>query len=557
MLVRNEDGARRFEPPMSPAFAVGLLVALALPLYFLRLGGPALVDPDEPYYAVPALEMLKAGRWSVPLLHGQPWFDKPILFYWVVLAAYKAFGVSAWAARLGSALAGLGGAVALATLSPARWRRNGAHVLAAIVLATSLEYAFLSRSAVTDMTLTLFMTLGFLAVARYLESGGAWAAASAGAAFGLATLTKGPIGAVIPAIALLGYGLAARRREHLSVKAIGAAAGGFVAMAAPWYGYMLVAHRELVVDVFLGQENLGRFVNPEHRQVPLFYVAVLAAGLLPWSAALPAALTDAIRAVGRGDDRAPASPGPMFALAWFGGVVGVFSLSASKLMTYVLPAFPPAAFLIADYWCRAVPWSSTGERLPRGPRIVAWSGAAILLAVAAGLLVFARGGRYADLGPGLQALAAVLAAAAIAAAVTVRSSRLAGFVAAQVASTIAVVLVVVVFAWPRFESWISTQEFVSRLSAEGFADQVAGAYRVHDLSLDFYMGRSLSRENDPAELARRVRDDPGRLWVLRTADVGGIMALLPLDVAPVLTVTRCTLARLSPGRARSGRKEGS
>src|SRR4029453_9723353 len=128
---------------------------------------------------------------------GQPWFDKPVLFYWMILAAYKTFGVSEWAARLGSALAGLGGAVALATLAPRGLRRGGAHVLAAVVLATSLEYAFLSRSAVTDMTLTLFLTLGFLAFARHLETGGKLWAAWAGAAFGLAALTKGPVGAIV------------------------------------------------------------------------------------------------------------------------------------------------------------------------------------------------------------------------------------------------------------------------------------------------------------------------------------------------------------------------
>src|SRR5262245_50376725 len=152
--------------------AVGLLVALAIPLFFVKLGGAGLVDPDEPYYAVPALEMLRSGSWLVPVFRGQPWFDKPIFFYWIVLLAFKVFGVTEWAARLGSALSGLGGVVALATLAPRGWRHRGAHVLAAVVLATSLEYAFLSRAAVTDMTLTLALTLGFLAVARSLESGG-------------------------------------------------------------------------------------------------------------------------------------------------------------------------------------------------------------------------------------------------------------------------------------------------------------------------------------------------------------------------------------------------
>jgi 4-amino-4-deoxy-L-arabinose transferase-like glycosyltransferase len=287
MWLRRADRDGRFDFPTSPTAAAGLIVALAIPLFFVKLGAGALVDPDEPYYAVPALEMLKSNTWAVPLFRGQPWFDKPVLFYWMVLAAFKTFGVSEWAARLGSALAGLGGALAVGTLAPAGWRRNGAHVMAAVVLATSLEYAMLSRSAVTDMTLTLFLTLGFLAVARHLETRSVPFAIAAGAAFGLATLTKGPVGAIIPAIAVFGYGLVTRRRELWAPRAFAAALTGFAATAIPWYAYMVVAHRDLVLKVFLGEENLGRFVNPEHRQFPLFYVAVLAAGLLPWSAALP------------------------------------------------------------------------------------------------------------------------------------------------------------------------------------------------------------------------------------------------------------------------------
>jgi predicted membrane-bound mannosyltransferase len=84
---------------VSPGRAALVVAAIALPLFFVKLGSASLVDPDEPYYAVPALEMLKSGTWSVTLFHGQPWFDKPILFYWAVLAAFKTFGVTEWSAR--------------------------------------------------------------------------------------------------------------------------------------------------------------------------------------------------------------------------------------------------------------------------------------------------------------------------------------------------------------------------------------------------------------------------------------------------------------------------
>src|SRR5438045_9459701 len=118
-----------------------LLGAVCFATIFAGLGRVPLVDPDEPYYAVPAREMLEQGTWAVPIFQGKPWFDKPIFFYWVVLCAYKVLGVSALSARLGSAVAAAIGVAAVYLLA----RRSGlgprGALGAGLVLATSLEYA--------------------------------------------------------------------------------------------------------------------------------------------------------------------------------------------------------------------------------------------------------------------------------------------------------------------------------------------------------------------------------------------------------------------------------
>jgi 4-amino-4-deoxy-L-arabinose transferase-like glycosyltransferase len=536
----------REERTIAPAAAIGLLVALAIPLFFVKLGAAALVDPDEPYYAVPALEMLKSGTWAVTVFHGQPWFDKPILFYWAVLAAFKTFGATEWAARVASALCGLGGAIAVATLAPRAWRARGAHVLAAVVLATSLEYAFLSRAAVTDMMLTFFLTIGFLATARWLESERiAWAVA-AGAAFGLATLTKGPVGVLVPAIGLAGYGLAMRRRELLSPKPVMAAVAGFVVTAVPWYAYMLVAHRDLVLKVFLGEENLGRFVNPEHRQFPGFYLVVLALGLLPWSAALPAGLLRAWRAMRRREEGEGTSPGLVYAGFWFAAVLGLFSLSASKLLTYVLPAFPPAAFLIAAYWSEALAARPADTRLPGGARAAAWAGGAMAALAGVGLVVVARQPKFSDVGPAVYPIAAVIVVAAVLAAVAAWRGQLVRFAAAQAGVTVVIVLTFVTIAWPRLEEVESTKSLIARLRADGLADHVVAAYRVPDVSLDFYLGRTLPRETDEAKLAARVAESPGALWVLRAEEVDGLAARQGFQVERVDVRSRRWVVRLAP-----------
>jgi hypothetical protein len=186
---------------------------------------------------------------------------------------------------------------------------------------------------------------------------------------------------------------------------------------------------------------------------------------------------------------------------------------------------------------------------------VAFVGAAVSAAAAVAMVILAERGRFVDAGWPVYALAAILAGAAVAAIVAVTVGRLAAFAAVQAASTMAVVLVFVTFAWPGLEASESTKPLVARLKAGGLTDQLAGAYRVPDVSLDFYLGRTLLRETDARELERRVAADPDRLWVVRANEVGGIAAHLPLRVEPVMTVSRRSVVRLSSGSPGGGRKD--
>ncbi|HEX8290355.1 MAG TPA: phospholipid carrier-dependent glycosyltransferase, partial [Pyrinomonadaceae bacterium] len=75
--------------------------------YFYGLGAVPLLGPDEPRYAQVAREMYERGGWVTPTLGGQTWFEKPALLYWLMEAGYGLFGVTEFAARAGSALAGV------------------------------------------------------------------------------------------------------------------------------------------------------------------------------------------------------------------------------------------------------------------------------------------------------------------------------------------------------------------------------------------------------------------------------------------------------------------
>src|SRR5207247_2362940 len=94
------------EPTRGSWLDLLLVIVVAALLFFGRLGAP-LLEPEEARYAEVPRQMLLAGDWVVPTLHGQLYLDKPPLLYWAVMISYSLFGVHDWAARLVPALAGL------------------------------------------------------------------------------------------------------------------------------------------------------------------------------------------------------------------------------------------------------------------------------------------------------------------------------------------------------------------------------------------------------------------------------------------------------------------
>jgi len=553
------------EPLQAPSTKakIAVLVALAALLFIVGLGSVPLLEPDEPYYAVPAREMLESGSWQVPIFHGRPWFDKPILFYWMILGAYRLLGVSEFAARIGSALAALVAVLAVylagrrsAVVGGRSRLDERAAFVAALILATNLEYVLMARAAVTDMTLTASLTLGMLAAARYLGSGRSSSAFLAGLAFGLAILTKGPVGLLLPGVALLAYATLLRRGDLLRPSALAAGAAGVLLIASPWYLYMLFAHRDLLITTFIGEGNLGRFLSPEHVWFPGYYLAVLAFGLLPWSGGLPASLVSALgSARGSGEEGSRGSsgergagrpPGPLYELCWFGSVLLVFSLSASKLASYILPAFPPAAMLLGRYWHARLASGSSAHH-GRGPRSAAWVGVVLAGAIAAALAHAGSSEKLKAAGPAAAATGAVLLAGSLVAVVMVRRGSLAGLCAVQSGTCVAVVLLLLCLAVPRLEPLVSARPLVRDLERRGLAGEVLGIYRrSEEFGLDYYLGRSMTRIKKLEELRRQVAESPGGIWILRTGDLDTIAGDPSLAATEVAHGPELSAARLTP-----------
>ncbi|WP_245754986.1 ArnT family glycosyltransferase [Pelosinus propionicus] len=332
---------------------------------FSYLGFHPLLDPDEPVYAETAREMLQFHDFISPRIYGEFWYDKPPMYYWLVAVAFKIFGTGEFAARFPSAFFAVGGSL-LAYLSGRKLFNERAGFLGALVLATSLEYFYLGNAAVTDMTLTFFLMaalLSFLHRKYYLLYGFA----------ALAVVTKGPVAiffcAVIIGLHLITTG---SLKTVKSMKLISGAAL-FAVIALPWYVAMYFIHGMAFIDTFLGFHNVTRFLQPEHASGTLwyYYIPVLVLGFFPWTAFLGQAL------LAGGKEKGEYRSTCIFLCIWAAIVFGFFSLSQTKLISYILPMYPPLAMLVGYYLDKA--WTEE--------RYKALKSSAIIFAVVASFLI--------------------------------------------------------------------------------------------------------------------------------------------------------------------------
>lgn len=348
---------------------IWLVTIIALLIMFFNLGSIPLLDPDEPVYAETPKEMVQFNEFLSPRIFGEYWYDKPPLYYWLVAGAGKVFGMGEFAARFPSAVLGVAGVLALYLFGRELFNKR-AGLAGALILATSLEYVYLGKAAVTDMTLTFCLTLALLGfiTKRYLLMY---------VFIGLATITKGPVGFLFPgAIILLYLVLAGRIRQVTEIK-LPAGIGIFALIGLPWYWFMYSVHGSAFIDTFLGFHNVTRFTSPEHPELVVWYyfIPVLILGFFPWTAILVQSVWASLQRSSQDDNRTL-----MFLNIWAAFIFLFFSICQTKLVSYILPLYPPLALIVGWYIDRV--WDIRAKML-------AWPVLLVVLSVlfAAGLVV--------------------------------------------------------------------------------------------------------------------------------------------------------------------------
>jgi 4-amino-4-deoxy-L-arabinose transferase-like glycosyltransferase len=320
------------------ALRMACLALLSGPVLFCNLSYP-LLEPDENRNAQIGLEMFASGDPIVPTRNGQPYLHKPPLLHWLISASFRQFGVTEWSARLPIAVAAL--LAVLATYWFGRLAVGGrAAWLGAALLLITGGFVLAGRFLLMDAVLTLFTTSGALAAQVGATRGHRrlrwWI--FAGLACGLGILAKGPIALVlvVPPLALatllMPQTFTVRWREWSLLVGIA------LAVAAPWYVAVSLRHPEFLFDFFFVQHLQRYTVAFDHAAPWWFYIPVLLIGMLPAAALLPALFMFLFSR--QNEIRALRSPQLGWLILAAGWVVLFFSLSSSKLPTYILPAIP-------------------------------------------------------------------------------------------------------------------------------------------------------------------------------------------------------------------------
>ena len=297
--------------------------------------------------------MLERRDWITPVLGGQPWLEKPPLYYWQAMVSYSVFGVSDWAARIPSAFDAT--LLVLAIYLFFRRFRRGIELDAALITASSAGIIGYAYAASMDMALAATFTIGVLAWWAWRETGKRMYLIVFYACIALGTLAKGPVAVVLAGLVITFYALWTRQARLILHTLWPPGILLFCAIALPWY-FAVQARNPKFFRVFILEHNLARFSSDlyHHRAPYWYYVPVTVLALLPWTIFVIAAIVEHIRAWW--SERKSISTEPdlelhfsLFACCWLIIPLVFFSISQSKLPGYILPSVPAGAILLANY----------------------------------------------------------------------------------------------------------------------------------------------------------------------------------------------------------------
>jgi hypothetical protein len=325
-----------------------IIAAATLLLFSHGMGTRPLWEFDEAKHAQIAQEMLVRGDWVTPTFNGIPFYNKPILHFWMVMVSFLLFGINEFAARLPSVILGMCGVILVYLWARRIYNSRMVGILSCVILATSVEYIILSQNVIHDMSLAFFINLCFyLFHTAYKEQRVTTLSLLLFfASLGCAVLAKGPLGALLVLLVIGTFLLVNKKGSFLKNGDLLWGVLISLLITLPWYVSMIQKNPGYFQE-FLVEGHLNRFFSSSvvHQEPFYYYLKVMIIGFLPWIAFMPSAILFHVRRYL--NDRSSDS---LFLLIAALAPLVFFSLSRSKLPTYILPVFPSLAMLVAALW---------------------------------------------------------------------------------------------------------------------------------------------------------------------------------------------------------------
>ena len=354
-----------------------LLAALGALLYLPTLHLRDLWYPDEPDIAEVALAMFRSGDWIAPRRMGVIWVDYPPLLYWAGCAfSHLLERMSEFTLRLPNALAGIAGVLYTCRVGT-RWYGPRAGLWAGIALLTLFQFFYQAICYRPDMLFTVAIAIGMvLYYEGVAERPRATLRIAGFAMLGVAMLAKGPLGVLLPGLALVLWH--ASRRRWLRILELAALALVALAVYLPWFVACARAMGADSIVYELYAQNVARFLAGDrgHGQPIWYFVTNFWSDLAPWSFLVPPAIWWAVRTRRRQD------PKVAFLLWWFGTFFVFLTLAVTKRQLYLLPVYPAIALLLAPWLARVGRAEAVGARDAPSSRAVRWYGAGMTLLLA-------------------------------------------------------------------------------------------------------------------------------------------------------------------------------
>ncbi len=330
------------------------ILILSFFLFIYGNGSISLFDVDEVSFAQAAREMMERGDYIVPTFNNQYRFDKPVFFYWLLIASYKIFGINEFSARFPSVISALL-LLSIQYLFLKGFTNREISIISIVMLITNLEFFVVAKAAITDMLLCLFTYIILYSFFTAFHREDKWRnifiyLASISAS--LAVLTKGPVGIVLPSIVIFFYLIISGDLKRVfKTFPIFTSLLIFLIIVIPWYIIIHLKTAGKFTEVFFFKHNIQRYTRPisGHAGPFYYYLPVIILGFFPWSIMLFPSIISSLNSLWNKNNTRPSFSLDLFMLIIIATYIIFFSFAKTKLPHYILPIFPAMATICSEW----------------------------------------------------------------------------------------------------------------------------------------------------------------------------------------------------------------